>query len=219
VIERGIRYASQALEAAPADIAFDRGRFTIIGTDRSISILDLAVKARTMEPPEGLEGGLDAAVKVEIEAWTFPNGCHIAEVEIDADTGLIRIDRYTVVDDFGVVLNPMLVEGQVHGGVVQGIGQALYERTVYDDDGQLVTGSYVDYCLPRADTSPPIDFSTIEVPCKNNPLGVKGCGEAGAVGSPGAVINAILDALADLGVTHIDMPATPDKIWALLRGR
>ena len=219
VIERGIRYASQALEAAPADIAFDRGRFTIIGTDRSISILDLAAKARTMEPPEGLEGGLDAAVKIEVEAWTFPNGCHIAEVEIDADTGVTRIDRYTVVDDFGVLLNPMLVEGQVHGGVVQGIGQALYERTVYDDDGQLVTGSYVDYCLPRADNSPSIDFSTIEVPCKNNPMGIKGCGEAGAVGSPGAVINAILDALADLGVTHIDMPATPDKIWALLQGR
>jgi carbon-monoxide dehydrogenase large subunit len=220
VIERGIQYASQELEAAPADIEFDGGRFTIVGTDRSISVLDLAAAARsTASQPEGYEGGLDADALATIDAWTFPNGCHIAEVEIDEETGVTRIVRYSVVDDFGVVLNPMLVEGQVHGGVVQGIGQALYEHTVYDGDGQLVTGSFMDYCMPRADNTPSIDFSTVEVPCKNNPMGVKGCGEAGAVASPAAVINAVLNALADLGVEHIDMPATPYKVWKLLHRR
>ncbi|MEE8280412.1 MAG: molybdopterin cofactor-binding domain-containing protein [Alphaproteobacteria bacterium] len=217
VIERGIQYASQELEAAAADVEFDGGRFTIVGTDRSISILDLAAAARSMaSQPEGHAGGLDADALATIDAWTFPNGCHIAEVEIDGETGVTRIVRYSIVDDFGVVLNPMLVEGQVHGGVVQGIGQALYEHTVYDGDGQLLTGSFMDYCVPRADNIPSIEFSTIEVPCKNNPMGVKGCGEAGAVASPAAVINAVLNALADLGVEHIDMPATPYKVWKLL---
>ncbi len=217
VIERGIQYASQELEAAAADVEFDGGRFTIVGTDRSISILDLAAAARSMaSQPEGHAGGLDADALATIDAWTFPNGCHIAEVEIDGETGVTRIVRYSIVDDFGVVLNPMLVEGQVHGGVVQGIGQALYEHTVYDGDGQLLTGSFMDYCVPRADNIPSLEFSTIEVPCKNNPMGVKGCGEAGAVASPAAVINAVLNALADLGVEHIDMPATPYKVWKLL---
>lgn len=222
VIERGRHYAAQDLETAVADIEYDReaGQFGVIGTDRRIGILDLAAKARaSTTPPERFEGGLDAEATAQIDAWTFPNGCHVAEVEIDPDTGVVQIVNYTAVDDFGVVLNPMLVAGQVHGGVVQGIGQALYEHAVYDDNGQLLSGSFMDYCMPRADGVPRMQVSTIEVPCKTNPMGVKGCGEAGSVASPAAVINAIIDALADLGVTSVDMPATPQRLWRLLQER
>jgi carbon-monoxide dehydrogenase large subunit len=177
--------------------------------------MELAGKARSMAPSLGMEGGLDAAATTNLSAWTFPNGCHIAEVEVDPDTGTVDVVDYNIVDDFGVVLNPMLVEGQVHGGIVQGIGQALLEGAVYDDSGQLLTGSFMDYSMPRADNMPSFDFSTVEVPCKNNAMGVKGCGEAGSVGAPAAVINALVDAVADHGVTHIDMPATPEKVWRL----
>ncbi|MDX6751614.1 xanthine dehydrogenase family protein molybdopterin-binding subunit [Geminicoccaceae bacterium 1502E] len=214
VIEKGKAYAAQVFETAAADIGFDEGTFRVAGTDKAIGIMELAAKARTMSVP-GLEGGLDATATTNLPAWTFPNGCHIAEVEIDPDTGIVEIARYNIVDDFGVILNPMLVEGQVHGGVVQGIGQALLEHTVYDESGQLLTGSFMDYCMPRADDLPQFDFSTIEVPCKNNGMGVKGCGEAGSVGSPAAIINAIIDALAPLGVRSIDMPATREKVWRL----
>ena len=220
VIDRGKHYAAQEFETAMADIEFSRedGEFRVVGTDRAIDILSLAAKARDAEtPPKGVEGGLDAEATITVDAWTFPNGCHIAEVEVDPQTGVTDIVRYTVVDDFGVLVNPMLVEGQVHGGVVQGIGQALYEHAVYDDGGQLVSGSFMDYCMPRADGVPPMAFSTIEVPCKNNPMGIKGCGEAGSVGSPAAVINAIIDACADLGVTHVDMPATPEHVWQTIQ--
>jgi carbon-monoxide dehydrogenase large subunit len=222
VIERGRHYAAQELETAVADIEYSResGEFGVIGTDRRIGILDLAQKAReTTNPPEGFEGGLDAEATAQIDAYTFPNGCHVAEVELDPDTGVVQIVNYIAVDDFGVVLNPMLVAGQVHGGVVQGIGQALYEHAVYDDNGQLLSGSFMDYCMPRADGVPAMTVSTIEVPCKNNPMGVKGCGEAGSVASPAAVINAIIDALADLGVTSVDMPATPQSLWRLMQER
>jgi carbon-monoxide dehydrogenase large subunit len=217
VIERGKAYAAAHFETAAADIQFDEGNFSVAGTDKSISIMELAEKARTMASPgEGIEGGLDAATTIKLDAWTFPNGCHIAEVEIDPDTGMVTIVDYNIVDDFGFVLNPMLVEGQVHGGVVQGIGQALYENTVYDEAGQLVTGSFMDYCMPRADTVPNFDFSTVEVLCKNNAMGIKGCGEAGSVGSCAAVINAIVDALEPLGVKHVDMPATAQVLWRLI---
>jgi len=216
IIERGKDLAAQELETAVADIEFEReaGAFRVIGTDRRIGLLDLAAKAR--ERGEG--SVLDAEATATIDAWTFPNGCHVAEVEIDPDTGAVRIVNYTAVDDFGVVVNPMLVAGQVHGGVVQGIGQALYERAVYDEGGQLVSGTFMDYCLPRADGVPAMQVSTVEVPCRNNPFGIKGCGEAGSVASPAAVINAIIDALEDHGVRSIDMPATPEKIWQLMRG-
>jgi len=218
VIEKGKAYAAQVFEASAHDIEFDAGEFRVLGTDRSIEIMALALKARTMTI-EGVEpGGLDTAATTNLSAWTFPNGCHIAEVEVEADTGHVRIDRYTVVDDFGVIVNPMLVEGQVHGGIVQGIGQALHEGAVYDDAGQLLTGSFMDYAMPRADNLPLFDFSTVEVPCKTNGMGVKGCGEAGTVGSPAAVINAVIDALADVGVRKVDMPATPQKLWALMHG-
>jgi carbon-monoxide dehydrogenase large subunit len=218
VIEKGKAYAAQVFEAAAADITFQEGDFRVAGTDKVIGIMDLAQKARTMTVP-GVEGGLDAAATTKLQAWTFPNGCHIAEVELDSDTGVVDIARYTIVDDFGVVVNPMLVEGQVHGGIVQGIGQALQEGAVYDDSGQLLTGSFMDYTMPRADTMPSFDFSTVEVPCKNNAMGVKGCGEAGSVGSPAAVINAIIDALAPLGVRQVDMPATPQRLWELMQVR
>lgn len=218
VVDRGKTYAAQHFEASPADIQFQEGEFRVAGTDRVIGIMALAKAARTMAAPAGLEGGLDAEATHTLSAWTFPNGCHIAEVEIDPDTGVTELVNYTIVDDFGVVLNPMLVEGQVHGGIVQGIGQALHENTVYDASGQLLTGSFMDYTMPRAGDLPSFDFSTLEVPCKNNAMGVKGCGEAGSVGSPAAIINAIIDALAPLGVTAVDMPATPERIWQLCRG-
>jgi carbon-monoxide dehydrogenase large subunit len=146
--------------------------------------------------------------------FTFPNGCHIAELEIDPETSVVQVLRYSVTDDVGKAVNPLIVRGQVHGGVAQGLGQAMLENTVYDpESGQLLAGSFMDYCVARADKLPGIEVDLIEVPCVTNPLGVKGAGEAGAVGSPRAVINAILDALAPLGVTHIDMPATAEKIW------
>ncbi|HEX6143658.1 MAG TPA: molybdopterin cofactor-binding domain-containing protein, partial [Geminicoccaceae bacterium] len=220
VIERGKAYAAQEFEAATADIEFaaEDGVFRVRGTDRAITIMDLAGKARTAASPgEGIAGGLSDRATTTLEAWTFPNGCHIAEIEIDPETGMTDVVRYTIVDDFGVVVNPMLVEGQVHGGVVQGIGQALMEHAIYDEAGQLVTGSFMDYCMPRADNSPSMGFSTVEIPCRNNPFGIKGCGEAGTVGACAAVINAIVDALEETGVRSIDMPATPAKVWRLLR--
>ncbi len=218
VIEKGKAYAAQVFEAAVADIQFSEGTFKVAGTDRAIDIMDLAERARKITIP-GIEAGLDAAATTKLDAWTFPNGCHIAEVEVDPSTGITTVVDYNIVDDFGVILNPMLVEGQVHGGVVQGIGQALLENAVYDDSGQLLTGSFMDYGMPRADNMPSFDFSTIEVPCKNNAMGVKGCGEAGSVGSPAAVINAIIDALAPLGVTELDMPATPERVWRICQGK
>ncbi len=166
VIERGKDYAAQILEAAVADIEFRQGDFRIVGTDRSVDILSLAQQARTMAPPEAGGGpGLDSAVTIAVKAWTFPNGCHIAEVEVDPDTGVVEVVDYSVVDDFGRLINPMLVAGQVHGGVVQGIGQALLEHVVYDETGQLLSGAFTDYTMPRADTSPAIRFATEEIPC------------------------------------------------------
>ncbi|HET6183578.1 MAG TPA: xanthine dehydrogenase family protein molybdopterin-binding subunit [Acetobacteraceae bacterium] len=217
VIEKGTQAAADLLEAAPGDIAFRDGRFTIVGTDRSIDIMQLAETQR-MKAARGEQAvTLDAAEVAEIKAHTFPNGCHVAEVEVDPETGTIEIVRYLVCDDVGKAVNPLIVRGQVHGGVAQGFGQAVKERTAYDpDSGQLLSGSFTDYALPRADDLPDIEVELIEVPCATNPLGVKGAGEAGAVGSPPAVINAVLDALAEDGVAHIDMPATPETVWRAL---
>lgn len=212
VIERGKAFAAQHFEAAVADITFVEGQFSVAGTDKIIGIMDLAAKAKTIELPE-MEGGLDANATAVLDAWTFPNGCHIAEVEIDQSTGVTDVVRYSIVDDFGVVVNPLLVAGQVHGGVVQGIGQALMEHAIYSDDGQLLSGSYMDYCMPRADNMPAFDFSTHEVPCATNAMGVKGCGEAGSVGSCAAVMNAVADAI---GTTNVNMPATAEKLWRLV---
>jgi carbon-monoxide dehydrogenase large subunit len=169
--------------------------------------------------PAGMEPGLDTTHTRVPPAQTFPNGCHIVEVEIDPNTGATAIDRYTIVDDFGRTINPLMLEGQVHGGIVQGIGQALLEHAVYDNDsGQLLSGSFMDYAMPRASDIPSFAFSTHNVPTKGNPLGVKGAGEAGAVGAPPAVINAVVDALnRRAGVRHIDMPATPRRVWEALQ--
>ena len=220
VIEKGKKAASEALEAAPADIVFEDGRFSIVGTDRGMDILTLAATQRARVAKGEDATTLDAAEVAEIKAHTFPNGCHIAEVEIDPDTGVTRVVRYSVTDDVGRAINPLVVRGQVHGGVAQGLGQAMLERTAYDpESGQLLSGSFMDYALPRADDLPDIQVDLIEVPCASNPLGVKGAGEAGAVGSPPAVINAVVDALSGDGVTHIDMPATPDVVWRALASR
>ena len=220
VIEKGKKAASEALEAAPGDIVFEQGRFAIVGTDRGVDILALAATQRARAARGEDVTTLDAAEVAEIKAHTFPNGCHIAEVEIDPDTGVTRVLRYSVTDDVGRAVNPMIVRGQVHGGVAQGFGQAMLERTAYDrESGQLLSGSFMDYALPRADDLPDIKVDLVEVPCASNPLGVKGAGEAGAVGSPPAVINAVIDALSADGVTQIDMPATPEVVWRALSAR
>jgi len=218
VIEKGKKAASEVLEASPADIEFENGRFSIVGTDRGIDILALAETQRKRVAAGESATLLDAAEVAPIEKHTFPNGCHMAEVEVDPETGKVEIVRYAVCDDIGKAINPLIVRGQVHGGVTQGIGQAVFEQTVYDPaSGQLITGSFMDYALPRAADLPDIEVELIEVPCKSNPLGVKGAGEAGAVGSPPAVINAIIDALAEDGVTDLDMPATPERVWQTLQ--
>ncbi|MCX8134389.1 MAG: xanthine dehydrogenase family protein molybdopterin-binding subunit [Roseococcus sp.] len=222
VIEKGKQAAAEALEAAVADIEFTPrgpkgGQFAVAGTDRAIGILELAARQRARVAAGEDTFLLDALETAKIESHTFPNGCHVAEVEVDPETGVVTIPRYVVVDDVGHALNPLIVRGQVHGGVAQGIGQAVLEKTTYDrESGQLLSASFMDYALPRADDLPDIEVDLIEVPCETNPLGVKGAGEAGAVGSPPAVVNAIIDALSEAGVTALDMPATPETVWRAL---
>jgi len=217
VIAKGKQAAAEELEAAVADIAFAEGRFTIVGTDRGVDIIALAATQRRKAAAGQPAVTLDAAEVAPVDDHTFPNGCHMAEIEVDPDTGVVELVRYCVCDDFGKTVNPMIVRGQVAGGVAQGFGQAVLEHTVYDpDSGQLLSGSFMDYALPRATELPDIEVELLEVPCATNPLGVKGAGEAGAVGSPPAVINAIIDALSPDGVTDIDMPATPERVWRAL---
>jgi aerobic carbon-monoxide dehydrogenase large subunit len=218
VIERGKQIAAHVLEAAAADIEFRSGRFVIAGTDRSVGLIDLAAKihAGLALPPE-LPQNLDVADVYDGPPSAFPNGCHVAEVEVDLETGMVEVVKYTFVNDFGVVINPLLVDGQAHGGIVQGIGQALRERTVYDDDGQLLTGSFMDYAMPRADDAPLFVHEFHSVPATTNPLGAKGCGEAGCAGALPSVMNALVDALAEFGIHHIDMPATPERVWRAIR--
>jgi len=216
-IEQGRRIAAHALEAAEADIEFERGRFVIAGTDRGVGIMELAEQLRAgMALPPGLPATLDVQHIHEAAPSAFPNGCHVAEIEVDPETGITEVVRYNMVNDFGVLINPMLVEGQAHGGIVQGIGQALMEATAYDGDGQLMTGSFMDYALPHASDAPPFAFQSHPVPARTNALGVKGCGEAGCAGALPAVMNALADALSDAGVRHIDMPATPQRVWAAI---
>jgi carbon-monoxide dehydrogenase large subunit len=217
LIEQGKQIAAHVLEASAADMEFAHGRFVIAGTDRGIGVMELAEKIRggLRLPPE-LPQSLDVAHVSDNPPFSFPNGCHVAEVEIDRDTGQIEVVRYFMVNDFGTVINPMLTAGQAHGGVVQGIGQALMEHTVYDRQGQPLTGSYMDYALPRAADAPAFSVENHSVPCKTNLLGVKGCGEAGCAGALPSVMNAVVDALSEAGVTHIDMPVTPEKVWRIL---
>ena len=218
VIEKGKLIASHVLEASVDDISFEQGRFAIAGTDRSITILDLAQKLRSgLALPADVPTSLDVDHTSSAKPATYPNGCHICEVEVDPETGVTEITRYSMVGDFGTVVNPIIVRGQVIGGVVQGIGQCLMENTVYSADGQLATGSFMDYAMPRADDAPMFQQEFMSFPATTNPLGVKGCGEAGCAGSLTSVMNAIVDALAPMGVTHIDMPATPLAVWSAIR--
>ena len=219
VIENGKKFAAHLLEADAGDIEFADGVFTVAGTDRSMGLVEVAKAAyRPHGNPIELGVGLEGIGAFDGHHASFPNGCHICEVEIDPETGVVRLDRFAVVDDLGRVLNPLLAEGQIHAGVVQGIGQALLENVHYEPNtGQLLSGSLLDYCLPRADDLPWLETDTHEVPCRTNPIGVKGCGEGGTVGAVPAVISAVLDALAPLGVTDINLPATPERVWRAIQ--
>jgi carbon-monoxide dehydrogenase large subunit len=219
VVAKGRKIAAHLLEAAEADVEFADGKFSVAGTDRSKTFGEVALTAYVPHNyPEGLEPGLDETSFYDPKNFTYPSGAHIAEVEIDPETGHVTIVNFTASDDFGRIINPMIVAGQVHGGLAQGIGQALLEGCVYDKEtGQLLTGSYNDYAMPRAGDLPNFALSTNVTLCTHNPLGVKGCGEAGAIGAPAAITNALVDALKPLGVRHVEMPATPEKLWRLIQ--
>jgi carbon-monoxide dehydrogenase large subunit len=218
IIERGRKIAAFVLDASPGDVTFEDGRFAIPGTNRSLHLFEAAEAAVGGELPDDLSGALSAVAEISTSLPTYPNGCHAAEVEIDNETGEVSILRYVGVDDVGRVINPLIVDGQTQGGIVQGIGQALAEECVYDrGSAQLLTGSFMDYCMPRADDVPSFVLEFNEVPAPNSFLGVKGGGEGGTTAAPPALINAIVDALSDYGVSHIDMPATPQKIWRLIK--
>jgi len=217
VIAKGRKIAAHLLEAADTDIEFENGEFRVAGTDRKIPFGQVALTAYVPHnyPLDKLEPGLNENAFYDPTNFTYPAGSYVCEVEVDPDTGRVRVDRFTAVDDFGNIVNPMIVQGQVHGGIAQGLGQAMLERCVYDtESGQLLTGSYMDYCMPRADDLPSFQVDHTVTPCTHNPLGVKGCGEAGAIGSPPAFINALTDAL---GVRDIAMPATPERVWRALQ--
>lgn len=220
VIEKARHVAGHLLEAAVADIEFRDGNFTVVGTDRRLTLGAVAKATHGgSNLPEDVRSPIDELARYKGPATTFPNGCHACEVEIDPETGQVQILRYVVVDDFGKLVNPLLAAGQVHGGTAQGIGQALLEHTLYDSDsGQLLSGSLMDYCLPRADNLPSIELTMVEdTPCTTNPMGVKGAGEAGSIGACAAVINAVIDALSPLGISRIDMPATPERVWRAIQ--
>ena len=218
IIEKAKPMAAMMLEAAAGDIEFKDGKFGIVGTDRAIPLTEVA-KAfyRPAMLPAQFDVGLEASGRFAAEPPNYPNGCHVCEVEVDPESGEVTLARYAAVDDVGKIMNHLLCEGQIHGGVAQGVGQALMEAIVFDKDGQLLTGSFQDYAMPRAVDFPDLQSELTEVPARTNPLGVKGAGEAGATGAPPAVIGAILDALKPLGVEHIDMPATPSRVWAAIQ--
>jgi aerobic carbon-monoxide dehydrogenase large subunit len=219
VLSKARAIAAHLLQADASEVSFSAGRFTVSGSERGIDLLALAEAARDpTNLPDGMTPGLDADAYNDSDVFTFPSGCHAAEIEIDPETGAVTLERYLAIDDYGRLINPMLTMGQVQGGVAQGIGQALLEHTVYEEQsGQLLSGSFLDYALPRADDLPPLDIALAELPTAVNPLGVKGAGQAGCMAAPQTIINAILDALAPLGIGHIDMPATPERIWRAIR--
>jgi carbon-monoxide dehydrogenase large subunit len=220
IVAKGKKIAAHLLEAAESDIEFNDGKFVVAGTDRSKTFGEVALAAYVPHnyPLDKLEPGLNETAFYDPTNFTFPAGTHICEVEVDPDTGVVEVASFTACDDFGNIINPMIVEGQVHGGVAQGLGQALLEQCVYDrETGQLLSGSMMDYALPRADDVPSFNVQTRVTPCTHNPLGAKGCGEAGAIGAPAAMMNAVMDALAPLGVKHLDMPASPQRVWNAIR--
>ena len=218
VIKTGKSMAAEMLEAATDDIEFEAGNYRIAGTDRSVTINEVAAASfDEHKRPESVEPGLNSSEEFTIENGTFPNGCHICELEIDRETGQLEILRYTIEDDVGTVVNPLLLEGQIMGGVAQGLGQACGEHAIYDEEsGQLLTATFLDYTMPRADWIPDVQFAYQEIPSPTNPLGIKGAGEAGTVGAAPALVNAVLNALAPLGIEEIDMPVTPMKVWELM---
>jgi carbon-monoxide dehydrogenase large subunit len=217
IIAKGRKIAAHLMEAAEGDVVFEGGEFKVAGTDKKVPFASVALTAYVPHnfPHDKLEPGLNENAFYDPSNFTFPAGSYICEVEVDPATGAVKVERFTACDDFGNVINPMIVEGQVHGGLVQGIGQALTESCVYDDNGQLLSASYMDYSMPKADNVPSFQVATTETACTHNTLGVKGCGEAGAIGAPPAVMNAITDAIG----VRIDMPATPEKVWRALQGR
>ena len=218
VVAQGKTVASHVLEASADDIEFTQGRFVIAGTDRSIGIMDLAECVRGgLKLADGTTASLDVTHVTEAIPGAFPNGCHVAEVEIDPETGVTQVVKYSAVNDFGTVVNPMLVEGQVQGGVMQGLGQALMEQAVYDADGQLLTGSFMDYAMPHAHDAPMIIVASHPVPTKSNAVGAKGCGEAGTSGALPTVVNAVIDALSVYGIRHLEMPLTAARIWQAIQ--
>ena len=219
IILKGSKIAAHMLEAADSDVTFEAGQFRIVGTDRQIGFSAVAKAAYTLHdfPIDEVEPGLDETAFYDPLNWTFPSGCHVCELEIDPETGVVTILRIVAVDDVGEVINPMVVHGQIHGGLAQGLGQALTEACVYDASGQLLTGSFLDYCMPRADDMPSFEVYLKGTPCEHNPLRAKGCAEVGSVGLPPAIINAILDALSELKVSSIEMPATAQAIWSAIQ--
>jgi carbon-monoxide dehydrogenase large subunit len=217
VIAKGKQVAAHLMEAAEGDVVFADGLFTIAGTDRSIDIMEVSRRLLDERMPEGVPASLSVDHTSREVPSTYPNGCHVAEVEIDPDTGVVRVARYTGANDFGTIVNPMLVAGQMHGGVAQGIGQALMEQVCYDSSGQPITGSFMDYALPRAEDIPAMAVASHPSPAKSNPLGTKGCGEAGCAGGLTTIVNAVIDALSELGVVEIDMPLTPERVWRAIQ--
>jgi aerobic carbon-monoxide dehydrogenase large subunit len=217
IIERAKGMAGALMEAATNDIEFRDGKFTVVGTDKAIAMTDVA---KAFYAPAGpvLKFGLGLEASGSYTGApggppNYPNGCQVCEVEVDPETGVVTIDRFAAVDDLGMIINPMICEGQIHGGIAQGAGQALWENVAYDASGQLLTGSFLDYGMPRAEDFPAFVSELVEIPAKTNPLGIKGIGESGTIGAPPTIVNAVLDALRPLGVEHIDMPLTPVRIW------
>ena len=220
VLEKGAKIAAHKLEASENDLEFADGKWTVKGTEKSISFGDVALTAYVPHNyPEGLEPGMDFASFYDPANFTYPFGAHIAVVEVDKETGKVDLKRFIACDDVGNVINPMIVDGQIHGGLVQGIGQALYEGAIYDESGQLVNGTYMDYTMPRADDLPLFETDRTVTPCPHNPLGVKGAGEAGTIGSTPAVVNAVVDALAPFGIKDMEMPVTPEKVWRAINNK
>ncbi len=218
ILEKGAKIAAHKLEASETDLEYAEGKWTVKGTDKSISFGDVSLTAYVPHDyPEGLEPGLDFSSFYDPTNFTYPFGTHIAVVEVDKETGKVDLKRFVACDDVGNVMNPMIVDGQIHGGIAQGVGQALLEEVIYDDQGQMISGSYMDYAMPRADDLPMIETDRTVTPCPHNPLGVKGAGEAGAIGSTPAVVNAVVDALSHLGVTDIQMPLTPQRVWKAMQ--
>jgi carbon-monoxide dehydrogenase large subunit len=207
IVARGRKLAAETLEAAEADIVFQAGRFAIEGTDRSIGLFELAAQ----------RGPIADQAEVDSRVGSYPYGWHVCEVEVDPETGAVRIVRYTAIDDVGRAVNPLILHGQTHGGIVQGAGQALMERCVFDPQGQLLSATFMDYAMPRADDFPMFETALSEVPSTNHPLGFRGGGEGGITPALGVIMNAVVDALADLGVTHLDMPATPERVWRAIQ--